>query len=275
MNILLHIGAFKTGTTSFQFYLQKNRKQLHLYGFDVYQSLLGIENHYEIPNAIIRRDRDTFGRLRGLVSTNDSYIRKTYEYLHKYMLNSKCDNLIISSEALSLVRYDDELEALSGLLGPGHTVKIFFMRRNQWDFLDAYRRQLYKNPNRKSSQNPDSCCYIEADSWVADHDRVVTLYKNHFGNSNISVLDYDYIMAEDCDILPHLATSMKIPFSLLPKTNSYRKNVSTGAGPYGARDPADEPLPKRALAAMRILAGRSTINFAKRTIFARTRQASS
>lgn len=259
MTVLLHIGAPKTGTTSFQSWLSRNREPLLNHGFKVYQSMLGLDNHLEIANAVIRPGRDTFGRLRGVVKDCRDQLAVEHHYASSFIAAHAHQNIVISTEALFLVRFEDEINSLLNLLGPNRC-HVYIVRRKQWDFLDAYRRQLYKNPRRRSSPNFDSCCYIEADTWIADFHRVEKIYADGFGAHNVYIIDYDEAIANDGDIIPMLARKMGLPTTLIPKHRTYNLNSSSVRARETTSDPLMQPFRRRASYAIKLVLGRRLVN---------------
>lgn len=210
--IFVHIGTYKTGTKSLQNFLGEHREELSAAGRPVFEGRFQQNNHIELYLSVMRRERDSLGkRALGLV-VDDALVEETRARI------AGSGAKIFSTEGLSLLRYDDEMQALKALVGEA---VIVLVRRNRADFLDAYRAQILSFPGRKPSDDPESALYVGEDAWIADHDTLQSLYCRHF--ETVRVVDYDKAVAAEGDVLPAVLREMEIPIQVQP--GAYRLNA--------------------------------------------------
>ena len=134
MKYYIHIGRPKTGTSSIQNSLTKNKNVLRSYGFHyiLVKNINGFEpvNLNHIFNLVTRRN------LKGKQSHE---IKQLVDQVRKIILLASDEGLIniISSEALSNVDLD-----IFDSIFYGHEIKIFCYIRNELDFFASSYAQL-------------------------------------------------------------------------------------------------------------------------------------
>lgn len=202
--IYLHIGLPKTGTSSIQKCLTDYRELLNASNLDYYQSIYPAQTHSELVSASIRYERDTFGKLaRNHIDYTPFYSNQISAIVHKYMNDSRYGNLIFSAEGLSFLRFQDEIDVLMNiLLQQRNKVKVILYLRNKRDFLNSYRIQLHKNPDRAPSKTYWSALYVEDDTWLIDYDALIELYSKNFGKENLVIFDYDEEVKNRGNVIP-------------------------------------------------------------------------
>ena len=118
----LHIGVEKTGTTTIQSFLAKNREALRVEGY-LYPIAPGPVNHVGLTIFAANNQTVVVDLLRsvGLTAGDDltAYRSKMMADLEDSARRSDCHTLIFSNEHLSSrIRNEDSLELLrNGLLG--------------------------------------------------------------------------------------------------------------------------------------------------------------
>lgn len=206
----IHIGTHKTGSTSLQRWLSEHRALLEGQGFGLYEGMHNKDNHIELYLAAMRPERDSFGKqsLRDVVF-DAGYTAAVSERVRGFVQACGQENLIFTTEGLSLLRHPDELETLRGMFeGVCGAAGVVLYLRNKADYLESYRRQLLKVPGRKKSDTFWSALYVEDDTWLTDYDQLIAAYEGAFGAGSVKVIDYDGEMARRGNIIPSFAGAL-------------------------------------------------------------------
>jgi len=194
---------------------------------DFYEGQHLANNHVELYLASMRSERDSFWKIGEGEKTvyDDDYRRQTQNNIRDFIRDSPCGTILLSSEGLSLLRYEDELASLSEMVaGPDLQVSLLLYVRNKEDFLRSYREQILKVPGRKVSSDPDSSFYVEEDTWLADFDKLKERYSKFFGEANLTVIDYDEVLASDESVIPSFFRFLNIPICADYDMSKYRYN---------------------------------------------------
>lgn len=229
VDIILHIGTHKTGSTTVQSYLKANQRSLAKNHIDFFQGSFIPENHIELYLSCIERDRDTLAQHTMEIGGLDALFEQTRRRVTEFISQSSASTIIFSTEGLSLLRSREELDRLVQIFDPKtHRVRVVCVLRDKSDYLAAYRKQILKVPGRRFSDNPRSALYVEPDSWLVDYDRLLTSYRKAFGESSVLTVDYNHEVDEGGDILPALLRQMTVPDPLIPEPGEYkRENTRT------------------------------------------------
>ncbi len=224
----IHIGTHKTGSTSLQRWLSEHRALLEGQGFGLYEGMHIKDNHIELYLAAMRPERDSFGKqsLRNVVFDAD-YSAAVSERVRGFVRECGQENLVFTTEGLSLLRHPDELETLRGFFdGVCGGINVVLYLRNKADYLESYRRQLLKVPGRKKSDTYWSALYVEDDTWLTDYDQLIAAYENAFGAGSVKVIDYDGEMGRRGNIIPSFAEAIGFPLDReeAARSGAYRDN---------------------------------------------------
>jgi hypothetical protein len=203
--LFLHIGTLKTGSTSIQGYLEDHIKQLEDQGFSLYEGAHMPVNHIELFLAAMRYERDSFAKLKlqNRFAFDESYTESIRQRVNRFIDTNPCQKVILTTEGLCLLRYDDEVDRLKSILGESasNTTIILYLR-NKADYLKSYTRQLLKVRGRLPSDDPESSLYVEEDSWLWDYESLIALFARGFGSENVKVIDYDQEKQSRGNVLP-------------------------------------------------------------------------
>lgn len=222
---MLHVGTHKTGTTSIQQLLRdQNDDLLATVGARYPEGFLIPVVHTELPLLTIRPDRTWPARLRFPETSRRSWQMAAEAHVRSQVGAPDPEVLVYVHEDLSYLRFDDEFDRLRGLLA-GRTVDVVVCLREPAAFLRSYRSQL-EGTGFEPSADPTSFAYLEADSWLLDHDAIVSGYRRAFGEAHVTVLDYDEIMASDGTVIPAFTDLLGIARASLPPLDAYRLNRS-------------------------------------------------
>tara|TARA_R110002049_G_scaffold23781_3_gene84437 strand:+ start:43134 stop:43880 length:747 start_codon:yes stop_codon:yes gene_type:complete len=225
MIVYLHIGIHKTGSTSVQDFLSEKRTDLAQSGIAFYQGSIIDSNHIELYLSALDDNRDSLALLSLDIGPLDALRRRTKQEVADFLAQTTADQVIFSSEGLSLLRSPSEMTKLYEMLdASNHTVKVVCVLRDKTEYLQAYKGQILKVPGRKLSKDPGSSLYAEPDSWLADFDSLVDAYGRAFGRENVETIDFDSIMAKSSDILPEVLRKLNVSPSLIPAAGVQKRS---------------------------------------------------
>ncbi|MBK1634665.1 hypothetical protein [Rhodovulum adriaticum] len=223
---ILHIGLFKTGTTSFQAALADNRRRMRRRGFDFYRGAVRRDTHGELFRAAVRDGLESFGSLAHPDEDKAALREKVRAHIHDFVRRTPAQTLIFSAEALSLLRSEDECRALRALFPDTVTrFRILLVLRDKQEFLASYTRQILRVKGRCPSDDPASALYVGPGTWLTDFDGLIAAYEAVFGP--VEVLDY-----RREGMLPALFD--RIGLDLPVDERHYAKNVYDGASGLSA-----------------------------------------
>jgi hypothetical protein len=227
----VHIGTHKTGTTSFQHWLRQHERELdERFGLATYQG--AFPNNREVGLACARPSRQL--PTRGIDQWVDPEWRRHVHELVATQLARETD-VIMSAEALSFLRYDDEVDTFSTLLGEREAL-ILVALRNPGEFLRSWSAHLTRDGYRLST-DPASFAYVGADSWLADYPSLVDVYRRAFGAAKVRVIDYDDALRRYGSVIPALMDEILGAEAVIPDWGNARLNVGIEVE-RSRRDPA-------------------------------------
>ncbi|WP_271439664.1 hypothetical protein [Pontixanthobacter luteolus] len=226
--LYLHIGTHKTGSSSLQHYLGAQRKTLAGHGFSYFTGAYEPDNHVEFFAVAMRAEREAFSRAKYGIEQTDYALAAAAANFQEFRQATQKQALIVSTEGLSLLRHDDEMERLKTILD-AETLDIvpILVLRDKAAFLDSFRKQILKHADRELSDDPASINYVGQDSWLADFGAIKSLWRKHFGEDALRIIDYDQAMERDGDVLPAALKAMDLPESFIPVAGSVRVNTDT------------------------------------------------
>jgi len=240
-SLRLHIGTHRTGSTSIQRWLADHREWLAARGYAVYEGLHIPANHVELYLAAMRRNRDSFAKqsFRGW-SFGADYRALVSRRVREHLALHPARQGVFTTEGLSLLRHEDELDALQNVLGEAAArTSILLFLRNRQDYLNSYRTQLASQPGRIPATDYWSALYVEDDTWLTDYDQLVAAYARTFGGHNVTVIDFDKEVAVHGSVLPSFLAWLGIPQAEIAAAAAdlaaYRFNES----PAGHRAPPE------------------------------------
>lgn len=227
--IHLHIGTHKTGSTTVQSFLARNRDPLAKNGMAFYRGAIIDSNHIEIYLSALDENRDSLALQSLEIGPLSELKSRTDDDISRFLEETSATEVIISSEGLSLLRSQSEMANLFKLLRGNDTiVRVICVLRDKQAFLSAYRKQIVKVLGRHPSKDPTSSLYNEEDSWLADFDTLLKVYSETFGAENMRVIDYDHEVMKNGDVLPLVLRSLNVNPALIPQPGSQEgSNQST------------------------------------------------
>lgn len=218
----VHIGAAKTGTTTFQTWATQNREELRrATGLRYYRSVFPDRNpavaQFEFGAVCMRPERECFAR--------DLLPPERREQLPeelRFNLIRELDgeDLLISDEGLAQLRFPDEVDRLRELLA-GYDLEFIAVRRDRADFLRSYRTWM-DNILYAPSTDPQSPFYVEPDSWLADFDALDPIFPG------LRWVEYEAAMQQYGSIIPALCEEMGLDLDSIPNWRIPAQNKGHG-----------------------------------------------
>ena len=221
---LVHIGTHRTGTTVFQQWMERHRSALlGLRGVRVYEGRY-LASHFEFGLLCMRRNRTMRQQRRVPEWCLDEWREETIEHIAR-QVSHPADELLISAEALSLLRYEDEVNALVDLLSP-RQVQVAVCLRDKQSFLDSYRREMWVRDVAPSHYR-DSHDYIGADTWLVRWDEMLSVWRGVLGDENVVDFSYEEAMAQYDSTIPAVLSALSIDATGLPSWEGVTANTSS------------------------------------------------
>ena len=151
--VILHIGTLKTGTTSFQKWFSDNEAEITATtGTRWFRG--DFPDAREIAAACIDNNRETPAMALGFFPTRDSAEwnswRDGVERNVRTQISASDSPIVVSSEALCLLRTPSEIERLSELFDPD-TTEIVLTLRSPAGFLGSWKQHLEHDFFRRSN----------------------------------------------------------------------------------------------------------------------------
>lgn len=177
---ILHIGLPKTASTSFQTSARVNRRILRAQNADYFQGWLGDgRNHPGLYLASLRSGIHTLADEKHDIDKRE--LRNlTKERISVFLSKSRVSTHIFSSEGLSFLRTDVEIENLKSLFPIRTLFRVIFVERDKAKWLESWKRQILGKPGRQLAKTSNSTMYVEPDTWLTDFEGLKETWSRHF-----------------------------------------------------------------------------------------------
>lgn len=227
-HVILHIGTLKTGTTSFQRWFSDHSAEItERHGFRWFTGFF--PDARELAALCIDDNRETPAMALGFFPPRGTTEWESWAASVRanvaQQVNGSPTPIVVSCEALSLLRHDAELSRVTDLF-PADTTRVVLCLRSPRGFLDSWKSHLEHDFFRRSN-DPTSFSYVKEDSWLVDYESLTGAYRRRFGHDNVTIVDYDRAMAEHGSVVPALAATFLPADAALPEWRNYRLNKST------------------------------------------------
>jgi hypothetical protein len=191
LKAIVHIGTEKTGTSSIQMFLYKNRKKLIKSGYHFLQSA-GKTSHWALPAYFSEDDRfNELYRDEGIRSRQqiDQFKQNFFEQFEKELrsLKKNIHTVIISSEHFhSRIRTKDEMKDVHQFLS-GHfdDVKIICYLREQAATCASWYSTSMKSGGTLSFDEFFKRC--KPGNYYFNYDEMLCNWERHFGIESLNV----------------------------------------------------------------------------------------
>jgi len=229
--VFLHAGMHKTGTTSIQRYLTKNRKWFAARGYFVmgdleasrlrWRSKFGRSaNCYRIAHLAIRPDLETPMRITAPENLAPSRgIDRLIRDVNGYIRRQRCHNIIISSEAFSFLRSTSEGQIVRQMFANHHVVPIIFVRdKTKW--MESWKSELSKHLDLADVQTSKlEICNFSQDSWLVDYKGI-----ERFWGKSGKYLSYDESLGRFGSVIPTFLGALDLDLSQCPPWDEFWLN---------------------------------------------------
>ncbi|HEX4078929.1 MAG TPA: hypothetical protein VHX61_08670 [Rhizomicrobium sp.] len=219
----LHIGTGKTGITTIQHYLARNRNALLAQGY-LYPVAPGRGNHHALTAyALEDRKVDETRKRLGLVDPGRlaAFRRDFPDALQVEAARSAASNLILSNEVLSVrLRTPAEVERIKSLCDRiAASTKVIVYLRNQVDFMVGIYTTSVTGGNAKDFEL----------AWmrIADYAAMLARWSAVFGRENIIVRRYDKSCLQGGDVRSDFAQQLGLDASRLMVTRDLNRSLDT------------------------------------------------
>jgi hypothetical protein len=221
---LVHIGTHRTGTTAFQEWAARSRAALlQLRDVKLYEGRFAA-NHFELSLVCIRRDRTMRQQRRVPEWCLEEWRQETLEHVSR-QVRHPAQNLLVSAESLSLLRYEDEVAALRDALSP-RELRVAVCLREKQSYLDSLRREMWRDEIAPSRYHT-SHNYIESDTWLVEWDHMLSVWRTVLGEDNVVAFGYEEAMARHRSTIPAVLGALHLDADGLPSWERLTANVTS------------------------------------------------
>lgn len=213
------MGLHKTGTTSIQNWLSTSSELINAIDFAFYEGFYQPNNHIEFGLLSLREHLDAPIKKRFEIN-RDKLLVETKSRLKSFIISSNKNNIIISNETISFIRYKEEIYRLKSVFPEEVNVIPIIFLRSKGEWLESFRRQMQKM-GLKENENKQSCAYFGEDSWLLDHEVLIDLTHQCFGGCRVVEYDGASVRQFASVISPDMKLEIDEPqFNVTPKRNA-------------------------------------------------------
>lgn len=204
-NIFLHIGTFRTGTTSIQSYLRENMSQLEQQGF-LYPFPLNFNriDHHELPLSMIKKY--TNFRAPGWPQFDES-MEYCWDRIFNQIEVSDCNNIIISSECFCDLVNESSLHMKSVFSEvlikyfSKYNVKVICYVRDISKYIISRYGETLKISSLNSSLKFEAEAFFANDSIHINPLVYLDFFSSIFGENALIVRQYDKAKLRKGDVV--------------------------------------------------------------------------
>ena len=183
MKLYLHIGIEKTGTSSIQSFMDKNRKKL-LNNYGLLYPKTGLwfdKSHHELAFSVINQDRYDSAGIDMDTMFNNLMIEAN---------NSKeCKSVLISSEIFRSIHKREEFDIfIKKIKSLFDEIEIILFLRDQSYWILSMYNQYVKDPNIKYYHGFNS--FYNMFENDLNYLNIIMKWENEFGSKNIKIFKY-------------------------------------------------------------------------------------
>lgn len=171
METFIHLGQHKTGTTSIQSFLLKNKAALEVQRIFIPTDFMGRKtaNHYELNLVTLADQRSSPMKdaFNGSLENLKGKVENEIDLIYKLCINKNCNKVLFSNEGLSLLRHYEEYQALYNLFSKySIKVSVVICLRAEKEFKSSWASQLKRMGLVEEKNDKNSYRYLGDDSWL-------------------------------------------------------------------------------------------------------------
>jgi hypothetical protein len=213
MKLIIHIGTEKTGSTSIQYFLNKNQAELQKHGFYYLQSV-GQYNHQELASFFRSSDQpDDFYNNRGIESLIEieKYKQQTSLRLNREIggLPDNIHTVITSSEHFhSRTSTLEEISSIKRYFSKSFSeFKILCYLRPQSELCASFYSTMLKSGQVKEFHQAVSQCYQE--NIYYNYEKMLENWEKVFGFDSLSIHIFSKDLFYENNLLKDFAIELK------------------------------------------------------------------
>jgi hypothetical protein len=185
-NVYLHFGSHKTGSTSIQMFLKKNKSYLNQNNFDILNTFAGRNtelSHFCLRKSILKFTNPSLCKSKRIYKNIRFKIK-----LSLFFLFSKQSNFIFSDEGLDYIRTQKEINKVKSLFPANYRIIPILILREKREWIYSWRNYL-TNLGLIDYCNKDSPYFYCDDSWYFEINRLSDLLNMNF--YKVIYIDYE------------------------------------------------------------------------------------
>lgn len=224
--IYLHIGTFKTGTSSVQTFLAQNYKELEACDYFVPRGELIFQ--HVIPISLIK----DYTNFRSQWYPTDKPSKFYLDELKKQLSETKCNNIIISSEIFCDFVHPQVGDAsllfknLMGNLFCDYDVKVLCYLREIDNYIMSMYKECVKLGGMKLSFLDFLTKTIVDKSFHAFPSKFLDFYADIFGRDSLILRKYNKKDLLNMDVVPDFLKTIGCEIQISEKTISANKSLT-------------------------------------------------
>lgn len=198
--VLLHIGTHKTGSTSLQFFLDRERDRLWHLGIAYFAGRHIRDNHVELHAAAMRPERPSPFKLDSGLTVDAPYIASVRGAVQAFVEAAGGRLCVFSAEGMSYLRHIDEVEALKSFF-PGAEIDIVVYLRERESYRRSHQGQFDRRVAAGRQLDP-SFADLGPGSWLLDYEARLQPFRAVFGETHVHIVDFDAARASEGSVIP-------------------------------------------------------------------------
>ncbi|MEY5152820.1 MAG: hypothetical protein EBY23_05405 [Actinobacteria bacterium] len=227
VNVLLHIGTFKTGTTSLQQWFNDHAEEIE--SETNIRWFRGLHpDGRELAAICMDEDKETPAMSMGFFPMRNSPKWETWKEEVRANIQGELQKsnstMFVSCEALCLLRTDSELSRLKELFPP-ENCQIILVLREPKEFLKSWRKHLQHDFLRRSN-NRKSFAYVKSDTWLVNYSELMHVYRKHYFGG-VEIINYEVAVSAEGSIIPAITKIFNPQDAPLPDCSKYHLNKSS------------------------------------------------
>jgi hypothetical protein len=216
LNIIIHIGTEKTGTSSIQEFLHRNRKQLNKNGY-YYLRSPGLRNHRKLAHLVMSSEKKDLFTIQNKIEEHNAralWKQKTVNAIYSELssIPNTIHTVVVSSEHFhSRLTNELELKELKSLFedvfDPCNFQIVCYLRRQDKLAVSLHSTRLKINYDSKRIF-PD----VTENNHYYNYEKMLSLWAKTFGQKCLNVRLFEKNLFINRDLLEDFLSTVNIGF---------------------------------------------------------------